>query len=97
MRDFYVGLPDEPFAIAARAYSLAKLALLDRDLVAAEQHYRDASAGFTIGDRPVMKAICLGMLADFDERRRRYVSALEELEEAITLNVSASPTEASPM
>ena len=30
--DFYGESPDEPFAVAARTYSLAKLAILDGDL-----------------------------------------------------------------
>jgi predicted ATPase len=83
---FYDGLPDEPFAIAARAYSRARLGTLDGDLAVAEQHYREAAAGFACGDRPVMRTICLGMLADFDERSRRYGSAVEELEEAVRLS-----------
>jgi predicted ATPase len=85
---FYVGLPDEPFALAARAYSLAILGVLDGDLVAAEQHYREAAAGFAGGGRPVMRAICLGLLADFDERAGRYASAIEELEEAVQLSAA---------
>ena len=86
--NFYEGLPDKPFAIAARAYSKAKLAMIDGDLVACERHYREATVGFSVGERPVMKAICLGMLADFDERSGRYVTAIEELNEAISLNES---------
>jgi predicted ATPase/DNA-binding SARP family transcriptional activator len=82
---FYTGLPDEPFAVAAVPYSLAKLELMDGDLVGAEQHYRQAVAGFS-RDRPVMRAICLGVLADFDERAGRSAAAIEDLEEAIELS-----------
>ncbi len=82
---FYVGLPDEPFAIAARAYSQAILSVLDGDLVAAEQYYREAALGFAHGDRPVMRTVCLGMVADFDERAGRYAAAIGELEEAVEL------------
>jgi ATP/maltotriose-dependent transcriptional regulator MalT len=79
-------LPDDPFSIAARAYSRARLATLEGDLVAAEELYREAAAGFACGDRPVMRTICLGMLADFDERSGRYGSAVDELEEAVRLS-----------
>jgi predicted ATPase/DNA-binding SARP family transcriptional activator len=82
---FYVDLPDEPFSLAARAYSRAKLATMDGDLVAAEAHFREATAGFASGDRPVMRTICLGMLADFDERAGRYEAAADRLEEAVGL------------
>lgn len=84
--DFYVSLPDGAFSVAARAYSRAKLATMDGDLVAAEEHYREATAGFAVGDRPVMRTICLGMLADFDERAGRYSSAADALEEAVRLS-----------
>ena len=83
---FYEGLPDDQFIIAARAYSRAVLGLLDGDLVSAEDHYRDAAAGFAAGDRPVIRAICLGLLADFDERAGRFGAAIDELEEAVRLN-----------
>ena len=68
LRDLYGRTPDDPFAAAARSYSLAKLAMLDGDLVEAEHHYRAATDGFGRLDRPVMSSICLGMVADFDER-----------------------------
>ena len=83
---FYEGLPDDPFTIAARAYSRAVLGLLDGDLVVAEHFYRDAAGGFAVGDRPVIRAMCLGMLADFDERAGRFGAAIDELEEAVRLN-----------
>ena len=72
--DFYLGLPDEPFVIAARAYSRAKLAGLDGDLEQSERYYREAADGFAQIDRPMMLAMCLGMVADFDERTRRLPS-----------------------
>jgi tetratricopeptide (TPR) repeat protein len=84
--DFYGESPQEPFAAAARPYSLAKLALLDGDLVAAERHYRDATAGFSQLDRPVMVSMCLGMVADFDERAGDFPAAIEALEQAIATN-----------
>jgi tetratricopeptide (TPR) repeat protein len=84
-RDLFVGAPDEPFAIAANAYSEAILALLDDDLVEAERQYRRAAEGFRLTDRPVMLAMTLGVLADFDERHFHYREAVEELEEAVEL------------
>jgi predicted ATPase len=82
---FYTGLPDDRFTIAVRAYSRAVLGVLDRDLVAAEQHYREAASGFADGARPVMRIVCLGMVADFDERAGRLTAAIDELEEAVEL------------
>jgi predicted ATPase/DNA-binding SARP family transcriptional activator len=83
--DLYIGKPDDPFVAAARVYSHAILAMLDGDLAVAEQHYRSAAEGFRRSDRPVMSAITLGILADFDERHGRYHDAVEELEEAVEL------------
>ena len=65
---FYESLPDDPFVVAARAYSSAKLGVLDGDLATAERCYRAATDGFARLDRPMMLAMCLGMVADFDER-----------------------------
>ena len=65
---FYQSLPDDPFVVAARAYSTAKLGVLDGDLATAERCYRAAADGFARVDRPMMLAMCLGMVADFDER-----------------------------
>jgi len=64
--ELYRSLPDSTFVCAGRAYSEAMLALLDGDVAAAEAHYRDAEKGFAVCDRPVMRAITLGVLADFD-------------------------------
>jgi predicted ATPase len=86
--DFYGTAPEDPFAAAARTYSLAKLAILDGDLVAAERHYRAASDGFGRLDRPVMNSICLGIVADFDERAGDYPAAIATLEAAIATNES---------
>ena len=86
--DFYGESPEEPFAVAARSYSLAKLALLDGDLEAAERHYRAATEGFGRLDRPVMNSMCLGMVADFDERAGDYPAAIKTLEAAIETNES---------
>jgi predicted ATPase/DNA-binding SARP family transcriptional activator len=79
----YADDPAGPFAVAARSYSLAKLATLDDDLAAAEEHYRAAARGFGRLDRPVMLAMTLGMVADFDERSGDHAAAATVLEEAI--------------
>src|SRR5690606_32673230 len=71
-RDFYGEAPQDPFAAAARVYSEAKLAILDGDLEAAERHCRAATEGFARLDRPVMSSMCLGIVADFDERAGDY-------------------------
>lgn len=86
--DFYGQSPEEPFAVAARSYSLAKLAILDGDLGAAERHYRAATDGFARLDRPVMSSMCLGMVADFDERAGDHPAAITALEAAIATNES---------
>ncbi len=86
--DFYGEAPEDPFAAAARVYSLAKLAILDGDLDAAELHYRAATEAFGHLDRPVMKSVCLGMVADFDERAGDYPAAIRTLEAAIATNES---------
>jgi predicted ATPase/DNA-binding SARP family transcriptional activator/tetratricopeptide (TPR) repeat protein len=83
---FYDGLPDGPFSEAARRYSHAKLGLLDGDLVRAEECYRAAAAGFAVVDRPVMRTMCLGVVADFEERAGNFGAAIEELEEAVATN-----------
>ena len=70
------------------SYSLAKLAILDGDLDAAERHYRAATEGFGRLDRPVMNSMCLGMVADFDERAGDYPAAIKTLEAAIATNES---------
>lgn len=85
---FYGESPTEPFAAAARIHSLAKLALLDGDLEAAERHYRACTEGFGRLDRPVMSSICLGMVADFDERAGDLPAAIRTLEAAIATNES---------
>jgi predicted ATPase/DNA-binding SARP family transcriptional activator len=84
--EFYIALPDDPFVIAARAYSNAKLGMLDGDLVKAERCYREAADGFREVDRPMMRAMCLGMVADFDERSGDYRAAIKELDEAVETN-----------
>jgi len=86
--DSYGEAPEDPFAAAARTHSLAKLAMLDGDLDAAERHYRAATEGFGRLDRPVMSSICLGMVADFDERAGDYPAAIKTLEAAIATNQS---------
>jgi tetratricopeptide (TPR) repeat protein len=86
--DFYAAFPDGAFEVAARSYSLAKLAIIDGDLDAAERHYRAATDGFGRLDRPVMNSMCLGMVADFDERAGDYPAAIERLEAAIETNES---------
>jgi tetratricopeptide (TPR) repeat protein len=86
--DLYGEQPDSEFAVAARSYSLAKLAIIDGDLDAAERHYRVATEGFGRLDRPVMNSMCLGMVADFDERAGDYPAAIARLEAAIDTNES---------
>ena len=83
---FYESLPDDPFVSAARDYSSAKLAVLDGDLATAERCYRAASDGFSRLDRPMMLAMCLGIVADFDERAGNHHSAIAALKQAIELN-----------
>ena len=83
---FYRGLPDDPFTTAARSYSEGKLAILNGDLDSAERHYRAAAAGFGPIGRPVMYSMCLGIVADFDERAGNYAAAIEQLEAAVTTN-----------
>ena len=86
--ELYSGWPEDPFAIAARSYSLAKLAILDADLDEAERHYRAATEGFGRLDRPVMHSMCLGMVADFDERAGDFPAAITVLEDAIETNAA---------
>lgn len=84
--DFHGAPSDDQFAAAARAYSQAKLALLDGDLAGAERHYREAAEGFGRIDRPMMRSMCLGMVADFDERNGDFRAAITGLESAIEIN-----------
>ncbi|MEQ1787104.1 MAG: BTAD domain-containing putative transcriptional regulator [Acidimicrobiales bacterium] len=84
----YEGWPDHVFGQAARSFSLAKLAVVDGDLGEAERHYRAATDGFGQLDRPVMSSMCLGMVADFDERAGDFPAAIRALEEAIETNAS---------
>jgi predicted ATPase/DNA-binding SARP family transcriptional activator len=84
--DFYLGLPEDPFVIAVRAYSRAKLGGLDGDLERSERYYREAADGFAQIDRPMMRAMCLGMVADFEERRGNYRDAINNLDEAVATN-----------
>ncbi len=84
--DFYLGLPDDSFVVGARAYSRAKIGLLDGDLTQAERCYREALENFSRLDRPMMRSMCLGMVADFDERRGDYAAAIEDLDSAIAIN-----------
>jgi tetratricopeptide (TPR) repeat protein len=86
---FYLGLPDaDPFVLGARAYSLAKLAVLDGDLTQAEDCYRQAADGFSKVGRPMMRSMCLGMIADFAERTGDSAAAVAHLDEAIEINDS---------
>jgi len=84
--DHYLQLPDSTFIVAARAYSRAKLAWLDGDLQQSEHYYREAEHGFGQIDRPMMLAICQGIVADFDERCGNYRAAIDNLDEAIATN-----------
>ena len=85
---FYRALPDDTFVVAARVYSQAKLGLLDGDLATAERCYRAAADGFGRVDRPMMRSMCLGMVADFDERAGDHRAAVDALGEAVEINDS---------
>lgn len=85
---FYGDAPDDAFDAAAREWSLGKLALLEGDLPAAEEHHRAAAEGFAVMDRPVMHSISLGIVADFDERAGDHAAAVSALEQAIAMNDS---------
>ena len=84
--DCYGESPEDPFASAARAYGLGKLAVMDGDLAAAEVHYRAAAEGFARIDRPVMLSMTLDVVADFDERAGDYRAAVRALDQAIATN-----------
>lgn len=84
--DHYLEQPDSIFVIAARAYSRAKLAGLDGDLEQSERHYREAADAFSQIDRPMMLAMCRGIIADFDERSGNYSAAIANLDAAIATN-----------
>jgi predicted ATPase/DNA-binding SARP family transcriptional activator len=84
--DHYLESPDSTFVIAARAYSRAKLAGLDGDLEQSERYYREAADAFSQIDRPMMLAMCRGIIADFDERCGNYRAAIDNLDEAIATN-----------
>ncbi|MDQ1495866.1 MAG: hypothetical protein QOG69_2349, partial [Actinomycetota bacterium] len=86
MLDRFATLPKDRFNVASRSYSQAKLAIIDGDLGAAERHYRAATEGFAHLDRPVMNSMCLGMVADFDERAGDFPAAISALEAAIETN-----------
>jgi len=85
---FYDTIPDDPFVQISRAYTTGRLALLGGDLGRAEPHYRTAAAGYTLLDRPVMAGVCLGIVADFDERAGDVPAAIRALEEAVEMNDS---------
>ena len=84
--EHYLRLPDSTFIVAARAYSRAKLAWLDGDLEESERYYREAADAFGRIDRPMMLAICQGIVADFDERSGNFRAAIDNLEDAIATN-----------
>ena len=84
--DFYGESPVDPFAIAARAYALGRLAVLDGEMDEAETHYRVAAEGFGQIDRPVMLSMTLDVVAEFDERAGNYAAAAQALDRAITTN-----------
>jgi predicted ATPase/DNA-binding SARP family transcriptional activator len=82
---FYEAQPEDEFVLTARAYSKAKLGQLDGDLAAAEHWYRDAADHLTRIDRPTMRAMCLGMVAEFEERAGDFHAATVALDEAVQL------------
>jgi predicted ATPase/DNA-binding SARP family transcriptional activator len=83
---FYDGEADDDFKRASRSWSRGKLGVLHGDLAEAEVHYRAAADGFAKIDRPVMRSMALGMVADFDELAGDHAAAVERLEEAIATN-----------
>jgi predicted ATPase/DNA-binding SARP family transcriptional activator len=83
--DFYRLLQDDDLVLGVRAFSRAKIAALDHDLIEAEARYREALAHFGRIDRPVMTAITLSMVSDFDERAGRFDAASDLLGRAIEL------------
>ncbi len=84
--EFHGESPDDPFSIAAHAYAMGKLAVLDGDLAAAEVHYRAAGEGFSRIDRPMMLSMTLDVVAEFDERAGDYAAAVRALDTAIATN-----------
>ena len=88
---FYEALPGRPVRRAARVYSSAKLALLDGDLATAERCYRAAADGFA-RCRPADDAsMCLGIVADFDERAGDHRAAIAGIGEAVEHQRHARP------
>ena len=83
--DFYMLLSEDDLVLGVRAFSRAKIAALDGDLAEAERQYREALVHFSRIDRPVMTAITLSMIADFDEQDGRFDAAGELLQQAIDL------------
>ena len=82
---FYSLLSEDDLVLGVRAFSVAKIAALDGDLAHAEEHYREALAHFERIDRPVMSALTLSMVSDFDERAGRFDVAASRLEQAIAI------------
>jgi ATP/maltotriose-dependent transcriptional regulator MalT len=84
--DHYLEQPDSTFVIAATAYSRAKIAGLDGDLEQSERYYREAADAFSRIDRPMMLAMCQGIIADYDERAGDYDAAIDNLDQAVATN-----------
>jgi len=82
---YYDSLPDDPFVLAGRAFSTAKLAALEGDLEAAGAAYRDAAARFAPIERPIMLAMTLSLVADFDDRAGDHRAAGRALGESIRI------------
>ena len=85
---YYATLPSDTFVQAATAFGEGKVALLDGDLMAAERHYRQATARFATIDRPFMYSTCLDTVSEFDERAGDQAAAIARLEEAIATDAS---------
>jgi len=83
---FYDRQADDDFTTAARSWSRGKLAVIDGDLTEAEVHYRAAAHGFSKIDRPVMRSMSLGIVADFDQLAGDHAAAITVLDEAIATN-----------
>ncbi|MEP7045871.1 MAG: BTAD domain-containing putative transcriptional regulator [Ilumatobacteraceae bacterium] len=84
--DFYSGMPDDPFVLAARAFTRGKLSGLAGDLEASERHYRESVTSFSRIDRPMMLAMTQALVADFDERLGNYRDAIDNLEQSVATN-----------
>ncbi len=83
--DFLAAQPGDLSIDASAAYGRAKLAQLEDDLAGAEHWYRTVLTVLDTIDLPVMRAMTVGQVAEFDERGARYAEAVALLDEGIAL------------